>query len=130
MESIAVHRKADSLFAEFQRIPFARYAPVRRQLQNPIRMINGKSEPHGHELVQYTPIGLRRFSVKIYKEVEILDTLVEASSKQIVRNEVADKFARRQSSDVIKGEMDAAVYATHSSLLSRLLKAGEISCHN
>jgi hypothetical protein len=68
---IAVHRRAETLVSEFQSLPYARYAPVRRQLLNLARMVNDRRKPHGFDPIPYTRIGLRRTPVKVYQETTI-----------------------------------------------------------
>ena len=67
-ESLAVHRNADTLLSEFQQLPFARYAPIRRQLLNLARLVNDRRKPHGYDPIPYTRIGLRRTPVKVYQD--------------------------------------------------------------
>ena len=67
-ESLAVHRRAETLLSEFQQLPFARYAPIRRQLLNLARLVNDRRKPHGFDPIPYTQIGLRRTPVKVYQE--------------------------------------------------------------
>lgn len=66
--SKAVHRTAEKLTEEFRALPFARYAPVRRQLLNLARLVNDRRKPHNYAMVPYTKIGLRRTIVKAYAE--------------------------------------------------------------
>lgn len=67
--SIAVHRNAESLAAEFSRLRFARYAPIRRQLLNLLRLVNNRRKPHGYEPLPYSVLNLRRSPVTVYAEV-------------------------------------------------------------
>lgn len=67
-ESLAVHRRAETLLSEFQQLPYARYAPIRRQLLNLARLVNDRRKPHGFDPIPYTRIGLRRTPVKVYLE--------------------------------------------------------------
>ncbi len=75
-ESLAVHRHAETLLSEFQQLPFARYAPIRRQLLNLARLVNDRRKPHGFDLIPYTRIGLRRTPVKVYQQATIETTEV------------------------------------------------------
>ena len=68
---IAVHRRAETLVSEFKSLPYARYAPIRRQLLNLARLVNDRRKPHGFDPIPYTRIGLRRRPVKVYQESTI-----------------------------------------------------------
>jgi hypothetical protein len=65
----AVHRSVENLSADFGRVPFARYAPVRRQLLNILRAVNDKRARMGYKRVPYSALRLRRAIVKPF-EVE------------------------------------------------------------
>lgn len=67
-ETIAVHRSVENLAKEFAAIPFARYAPVRRQLLNILRATNQKRAQAGYELLPAAVLKLRRVPVKAYKD--------------------------------------------------------------
>ncbi|MDZ4849706.1 MAG: hypothetical protein SGI77_10455 [Pirellulaceae bacterium] len=69
-ESLAPHRSAENLGAEFRSLPYARYAPIRRQLLILARMVNKHRKPHGFEPIQTSMLGLRRTPVKVYESVE------------------------------------------------------------
>lgn len=61
---LALRRSADDLAAEFRRVPFEPYAPVRRQLLNILRAVN-KRRKHGRlDAVPATAPKLRRRVVK------------------------------------------------------------------
>lgn len=80
---LAVHRTADTLGHEFARIPFARYAPIRRQLLNILRAVNERRKQQGYELVPHSTLKLRRTPVPVYVRPEPGDqqntTLEEAA---------------------------------------------------
>jgi hypothetical protein len=57
---LATHRSVENLAAEFQRIPFEPYAPVRRQFLNILRAVNRKRKKAGYELVPVEALRLRR----------------------------------------------------------------------
>lgn len=61
---LAAHRTVENLAAEFQRVPFEPYAPVRRQLLNILRAVNRARAEAGFELVPVTVLRLRRRVVK------------------------------------------------------------------
>lgn len=61
---LAVHRSVDNLIAEFQRIPFEPYAPVRRQLFNILRAVNRVRHETGFETMPVSALRLRRRIVK------------------------------------------------------------------
>lgn len=74
----ACHRSPENLTKELAAIPFARYAPVRRQLLILLRMVNEARKPMGYEQIPYTVLNLRRTPVKVYTNVqEELPSLVE-----------------------------------------------------
>lgn len=75
-ESLATHRTAENLSHEFKNLPFARYAPIRRQLLVLARMVNNKRKPHGFEPIAYSSLGLRRTPVKVYEEEVIVTVAV------------------------------------------------------
>ncbi len=66
--SIAVHRTAENIAYEFAKVPFARYAPIRRQLLNLLRMVNAQRKQHSYELLHHNVLKLSRNSVKVYAE--------------------------------------------------------------
>jgi hypothetical protein len=66
-ESLAVHRTAEKLGSEIRSLPYARYAPIRRQLLTLARAVNNKRKPHGFETVETSMLGLRRKPVKVYQ---------------------------------------------------------------
>ena len=63
---IAVHRSAEQLAQEFAAIPFARYAPIRRQLLNLLRRVNDCRKQHAYEPLPYAVLKLSRSPVKVY----------------------------------------------------------------
>jgi len=56
----ACHRKAETLTEDFRRIPFARYAPIRRQLLNILRNVNNARSRMGFDLLPVSALNLRR----------------------------------------------------------------------
>ena len=56
----ACHRSAEALGADFARVPYARYAPVRRQLLNLLRAVNDARARQGLEPVHHRSLRLRR----------------------------------------------------------------------
>jgi len=66
--SIAVHRTAENIAYEFAEVPFARYAPIRRQLLNLLRMVNAQRKQHSYELLHHNVLKLSRTSLKVYAE--------------------------------------------------------------
>ena len=81
--NLAMHRSAETLASEFARTPFARYAPIRRQLLNILRAVNERRKQQGYELVPYSALKLRRTPVPVYVRPEPGDqqstTLEEAA---------------------------------------------------
>ena len=65
-DSIAVHRSVENLTAEFAKIEFARYAPIRRQLLNVLRRVNERRQRQTYQLLPYSVLNLRRLPVKVY----------------------------------------------------------------
>jgi len=57
---LATHRSAEKVSAEFQRIPFEPYAPVRRQFLNILRAVNRERKKAGFEPVLVEALRLRR----------------------------------------------------------------------
>ena len=66
----ACHRKAETLAEDFQRIPYARYAPVRRQLLNIHRAVNNARTKMGYALIPVSSLRLRRKITQPFSELE------------------------------------------------------------
>ena len=62
----AVHRTPGTLAHEFAQIPFARYAPIRRQLLNILRAVNDRRKQQSYELIPHSALKLRRTPVQVY----------------------------------------------------------------
>lgn len=58
--AFAVHASEEELAGEFRRLPFEPYAPVRRQLLNILRAVNGARRRAGFEPVAHSALRLRR----------------------------------------------------------------------
>ncbi|HQX53290.1 MAG TPA: hypothetical protein PLR25_25445, partial [Planctomycetaceae bacterium] len=71
---LATHRSAENLAREFARIPFARYAPIRRQLLNILRAVNERRKQHNFELLNHSVLILRRTSVPVYVRPEATES--------------------------------------------------------
>lgn len=67
---LAAHRSVEKLIAEFQRVPFEPYTPIRRQLLNILRAVNRARQEAGFEPVPISALRLRRRIVKPYKDKE------------------------------------------------------------
>lgn len=65
---LACHRSLEGLAAEFSRLPFEPYAPVRRQLLNILRAVNRERQAAGFEPVPVGALRLRRRIVKPFFE--------------------------------------------------------------
>lgn len=65
---IACHRSAENLARELAAIPFARYAPVRRQLLTLLRKVNAARQRMGYETLPHSVLKLRREPVKVYRD--------------------------------------------------------------
>lgn len=63
---LATHRSIENLTAEFQRVPFEPYAPVRRQLLNILRAVNRVRGVAGFEPVPVSALRLRRRVVRAF----------------------------------------------------------------
>jgi len=63
----ATHRSADNLAQEFTRLPFSRFAPIRRQLLTLLRAINKSRSNAGYEPIPTTALSLRRSIVKPFE---------------------------------------------------------------
>lgn len=63
----ATHRSADNLAQEFTRLPFSRFAPIRRQLLTLLRVINKSRSNAGYEPIPTTALNLRRSIVKPFE---------------------------------------------------------------
>lgn len=68
---LAVHRSVENLIAEFRRIPFEPYAPVRRQLLNILRAVNRARHAAGFEPVPVSALRLRRRIVRPFGNNEV-----------------------------------------------------------
>lgn len=65
----ACHRSVENLAAEFGRLPYARYAPVRRQLLNILRAVNAARARTGYEPLPHSVLKLRRAIVRPFDVV-------------------------------------------------------------
>lgn len=65
---MAIHRNQDVLRQKLATVPFARYAPVRRQLMCLLRLVNRARSARGFEELPYSVLELRRKPVKVYGE--------------------------------------------------------------
>ena len=60
LDDRAKHRKATTLAQDINRIPFARYAPVRRQILNLHRSVNRTRKQSGFDTVPISSLNLKR----------------------------------------------------------------------
>ncbi len=67
----ACHRSVESLAADFARVPYARYAPVRRQLLKLLRRVNEARARTGFDQVPYSALRLKRKIVKPFGPVKV-----------------------------------------------------------
>lgn len=65
---LALHRSAEKLAAEFSRIPFEPYAPVRRQLLNLLRAVNRERQTASFEPLPLSVLRFKRRIVRPFKE--------------------------------------------------------------
>ncbi|MCA9159810.1 MAG: hypothetical protein KDA72_15855, partial [Planctomycetales bacterium] len=56
----ATHRSVENLSSDFARVPFSRFAPIRRQLLTILRAVNKARERSSYETVPATALNLRR----------------------------------------------------------------------
>ena len=66
----ACHRSADNLAVDFTRIPYARFAPVRRQLLTLLRTVNKARAKNGFAPIPHTAINLRRKIVSPFESCD------------------------------------------------------------
>ena len=64
----AVHRNAKALAQDCARVPYARYAPVRRQLLNVLRAVNKARSKQRFDELPHSAVKLRRVIVKPFDE--------------------------------------------------------------
>jgi hypothetical protein len=64
MVGLAAHRSVENLARELERVPFERYAPVRRQLLNILRAVNRVRKEAGYEPAPVSALRLRRRVVR------------------------------------------------------------------
>ncbi|NOY28963.1 MAG: hypothetical protein GXP28_01945 [Planctomycetes bacterium] len=64
----ACHRSIENLAIDFARVPYARYAPVRRQLLKLLRTVNEARARTGFEPIPHSALRLRRKIVKPFEE--------------------------------------------------------------
>jgi hypothetical protein len=80
---LAMHRSAETLASEFARIPFARYAPIRRQLLNILRAVNERRKQQSFDPIPHSALKLRRTPVPVYvppePDAQQIRTTVEAA---------------------------------------------------
>ncbi len=67
----ACHRTAETLTTDFARIPYARYAPVRRQLLTILRGVNDARDRMGYKPLPHAVLKLRRQIVKPFEKNSI-----------------------------------------------------------
>jgi hypothetical protein len=60
----ACHRSPENLAADFARVPYARYAPVRRQLLTILRAVNAARARMGYDPLPHSVLKLRRQIVR------------------------------------------------------------------
>jgi hypothetical protein len=66
--SLAAHRSPEKLVAEFWRIPFEPYAPIRKQLLKLLRLVNKRRQAAGYEKIPVTVLRLKRQIWKVFAE--------------------------------------------------------------
>lgn len=70
----AVHRSVEWLSWRLGTLPYARYAPIRRQLLNILRAVNTQRAKHAFAPVPHQALRLRRAPVKVYAELHQADS--------------------------------------------------------
>ncbi len=89
----ACHRSVENLSKDFARVPYARYAKIRRQLLDILRDVNEARARMGYEAVPHQALRLRRKIVKPFEELETLSAGKLESPLQ------RSRYARRQRSE-------------------------------
>jgi len=64
---LALRKSVEHLCVEFRRVPFEPYAPIRRQLLNILRAVNGKRKAAAKDPVPTTALRLRRRVVRPFE---------------------------------------------------------------
>lgn len=64
----ACRRSAEQIADDFARVPYARFAPVRRQLLNALRAVNDSRVKGGYEPVPIAGLRLRRLVVRPFSQ--------------------------------------------------------------
>lgn len=64
----ACHRSVENLAGDFARVPYARYAPVRRQLLTILRAVNAARARTGYDPVPHSALKLRRRIVSPFED--------------------------------------------------------------
>ena len=67
-EDIAQNRGVEALADELNSLPFAAYAPVRRQLLNMLSAVNKKRKEAGYEQLPWSCLCLTRRNVTVFVE--------------------------------------------------------------
>lgn len=75
----ACHRSVESLSIDFARVPYARYAPVRRQLLTLLRLVNDARSRTGYDRVPHTALRLRRKIVKPFESIDLAESRWDAA---------------------------------------------------
>jgi hypothetical protein len=68
---LATHRSCERLCAEFWRVPYEPYAPVRKQLLRVLRQVNARRKATGYDRLPATVLRLRRRIVKPFDSAEL-----------------------------------------------------------
>ncbi len=63
----ATHRSVENLSSDFARVPFSRFAPIRRQLLTILRAVNKSRERSSYETIPTTALNLRRKIIKPFE---------------------------------------------------------------
>lgn len=66
--AIACHRSPENLGRELAGIPFARYAPIRRQLLTLLKKVNDARSRMGYASLPHSVLSLRRTPIKVYAD--------------------------------------------------------------
>ena len=76
----ACHRSPENLAADFARVPYARYAPVRRQLLTILRAVNAARARTGYTPLPHSVLKLRRQIVRPFGETSHNTVLILESA--------------------------------------------------
>jgi hypothetical protein len=72
-EEVATSRRGETLAAELNALPFAGYAPVRRQVLNLRALVNRRRREAGYETIPVEALLLSRRNVRVFSELPLVN---------------------------------------------------------